>query len=126
MIKNWNSYNESILTQEQIEELSDIFVEIADEFGLNEAIDGRGSRPSDNGAWRLSHIGNGKFTELYIQINTNFVNSIEFEKALQKYLIKIGKKYHLTRLWWGDKYDYTFYPASRYMIHIESINWKLK
>lgn len=119
-IKNWNSYNESKLTQNQIDELSDLFVvEIADEFGLNESIDGRGSRPSDNGAWRLSNVG--RYTELYVQINTDNVNVEEFEMALNGYITKIQKKYHWVRHWWGDKYNYSFYPSSRYMIYIEDI-----
>ncbi len=116
MIKNWKSYNES-LTKEQIDDISDLFVEVADEFGLNESIDMRGSRPGDNGAW---HFFKYLKVELFVQINTDNVNTIDFDSALDKYLTKIQTKYNyrVERLWWGDKYVYAFYSSSRYMINI--------
>ena len=116
-MKHLKLFNES-LTQEQVDEVSDLFIEVADEFGLNESIDGRGSRPGDNGAWRISKLSQG-YTQLFVQINMGDVDTYAFERSLAKYLTKIRKKYHHTRFLWGDECTYDFYKASRYMIQLE-------
>lgn len=117
------SLNES-LDDSQIEELSDLFVEVSDEFGLNEAIyDGTlhppGQRPGDNGAWRLSRLS-GVYTELFVQINVEQVDVMKFENSLEEFLGKAEKLGHrIDRLWWRDQYKYNnMYRASRYMIKI--------
>lgn len=117
------SLNES-LDDSQIEELSDLFVEVSDEFGLNEAIsDGTlhppGQRPGDNGAWRLSRLSR-VYTELLVQINVEQVDIMKFENSLEEFLRKAEKLGHrIERLWWRDRYKYdNMYRASRYMIKI--------
>lgn len=117
------SLNES-LDDDQIEELSDLFVEVSDEFGLNEAIPNGtlhppGQRPGDNGAWRLSRLS-GVYTELFVQINVEQVDIMKFENSLEEFLRKAEKLGHrIERLWWRDRYKYdNMYRASRYMIKI--------
>lgn len=122
-IINQVAINES-LSDDQIEELSDLFVEVSDEFGLNEAIpDGTlhppGQRPDDNGAWRLTRMSS-VYTELFVQINVEQVDVMKFENSLEEFLRKAEKLGHrIERLWWRDLYKYDFmYRASRYMIKI--------
>jgi hypothetical protein len=116
-------WNES-LADDQIEELSDLFVEVSDQFGLNEAIPNGtlhppGQRPGDNGAWRLSRLS-GVYTELFVQVNVEQVDVMKFENSLEEFLRKAEKLGHrIERLWWRDRYKYdNMYRASRYMIKI--------
>lgn len=122
-MKYLRKWNES-LADDQIEELSDLFVEVSDEFGLNEAIsDGQVvvmyHRPGDNGAWRLTRMSS-VYTELFVQINVEQVDIMKFENSLEEFLRKAEKLGHrIERLWWRDRYKYdNMYRASRYMIKI--------
>jgi hypothetical protein len=117
---NESSLNES-LADDQIEELSDLFVDVSDKFGLNEANQDNnlGSRLSDNGAWRITRMSD-TYTELFVQINVDQVDDFEFEDSLEEFLSKVKKLgYKIRRDWWRDKFKYPYsYDACRYMIKI--------
>lgn len=118
------------LADDQIEDLSDLFIDVADKYNLIES-DSRvgkyhnrtirnstGSELGDFGSWRISRLS-GHYSELFVQINIDRVDVDKFEEDLSKFLEKVQKlNMRYEKLWWGDIYTYAFYKASRYMIKL--------
>lgn len=96
--------NES-LSEEQVEDISDLFVEVADKYGLIE-ITGK-EKDKGNGFWRITKFPNKN--ELYVIFDVDSgMSGYAFEVDMYKFMFRLDKLgYKHTRELWGKRYNNT-------------------